>query len=600
MSTLPKRAEIEEQHKWDLTQYCVSNEQWKKEYDEIAKQIPSLKKYSGKLTNKETILEYFNIVRDLDQKLSVLAVYASCHRDEDVTNPEYQKMLGLVENLYVEFSVITSFSQPQLSTLSDQTLTELKNEPSLKDYNRLIESIIRDKKHILSEQEELIMEGVGAFSGGFSQNFTNFENGDLKFKKVQDKDGNKRPMSIIHASDYLRDEDRVLRKNAYNELKGAYGRYNNFLYSNYLNNIKSTCFSAKTYHYDSALDQALKNEEVTKQVYDNLILSVNKHLQIDYDYFELKRKIMGLDKFAIYDIYYNPIPKPFKKISYNEAVDIVLSACQVLGEEYCDYLKTLLTSRCVDVLPNENKRSGAYSTGAYGKPPLVLLNYGNKYDDVSTLAHEMGHSMHTYLSNKNQPYTKAGYTIFLAEIASTVNECLLNRLMLSEAKTNQEKLYYINEFLSTFHATVFRQTMFAEYEQTMHNLYETNQALSAQDFNNIYYDLVKKYFGPQVECPESVKYEWSCIPHFYRDFYVYKYATGLISAIVIVNNIIKEGAGARDKYIKFLSSGNSSDPITLLKQAGVDLEDTKTFDLAFDYVKEYINLQNTILDKQKN
>ncbi len=600
MSKTPNREEVAEQYKWDLTPYCVSNEQWKKEYDDIVKQIPLLQKYNGKLTNKQSILEYFELLCSVDEKLSTLAVYASCRRDEDVTNPEYQQMLGLIENASVEFSVSTSFSQPQLSALSDQTLTELMQDPELKDYNRALESILKNKKHILSEQEELIMGGVGAFSRGFSKNFTNFENGDLKFKKVKDKDGKTYPMSIVHASDYLRNEDRVLRKNAYNELKGAYGRYNNFLYSNYLSNIKSTCFYAKTYHYDSALDQALKNEEVTKQVYDNLIASVNKHLQVDYDYFEAKRKVMGIDKFAIYDIYYNPIQKPFAKINYNEAVELVIKVGEVLGEEYCNVLKNLLTSRCVDVLPNQNKRSGAYSTGAYNKPPLVLLNYGNKYDDVSTLAHEMGHSMHTYLSNKNQPYAKSDYTIFLAEIASTVNECILNRIMLNNAKTDKEKLYYINEFLSTFHATVFRQTMFAEYEQTMHNLYETNQPLSAQDFNNIYYDLVKKYFGPQVDCPESVKYEWSCIPHFYRDFYVYKYATGLISAIAIVNNILKEGNMARDRYIKFLSSGSCSDPITILKLAGVDLEDPKTFDTAFEYVKDYIALQNEILSKQKN
>ena len=591
------RKQIEQKYIWDLTPYYQSDDDWQASFDKISLQFDKLKQFDKALTNKQNILQFLQLTDKVESELISLLVYASLKNDEDLANSKYQQMNNLIENLAVTYSSITSFATPQLSSLDNSFLEELIQDKDFRDYDMMFKRIISKKSHILDERQEKLLSGVGAFSSSFHQTFSNFENADLKFKKVKDKDGNELDFDMILASKYLRQSDRVLRKNAYDELKGAFGRYNNFLYSNYLSNIKATCFFAKARNFNTSLQSALFYEEVDKSVYDNLIKSVNANLKLDYRFFELKRKILNVDKFAIYDIYYNPIKAPTNKYTYADAIDLVLKATNVLRDKYTQILSNLLYNRRVDVMPTKNKRSGAYSTGAYNKPPIVLLNFDGKYDDVSTLAHEMGHSMHTFLSNSNQPFAKAEYTIFLAEIASTVNECLLNRYMLNNAKNKQEKMYYILEFLSTFHATVYRQTMFAEYEEIMHDMYENNKPLSAKIFNDEYYKLVKKYFGPKVECPKSAMYEWSSIPHFYTDFYVYKYATGLISAIAIVNNILSKGEIAVDGYLKFLSSGSSSDPISILKYAGVDLTDPKTFNSAFDYIKTYIDTLQSLINE---
>ncbi len=589
------RSEIDNKYKWDLTTYYKDDQHWQNTLQQVASQFKTLQQYDGKLDNAKSIKEFFDLKDKLTQELSNLYVYIHCRRDEDVSNPTYQQYLGAIQSKLVEFDEMISFAIPQISRLSDQTLTQLAQQ--YPDLDTMFFRIIKNKPHVLNESQEKLLSGVDAFADSFNETFSNFEDADLTFNPVKDSKGKKHTFDNSTASILLRSPDRLLRKNTYQELKGAYGRFNNFLYSNYLANVKATCFFAKTRNFDSALDQAMFNEEVDIAVYNNLVKNVNSALPLDYKYFELKRQMLGLDKFAIYDVYYNPIKLSSSKFSYEKAVDIVKNAVSTLGQQYVNDFMSLVNNNTIDVMHNKNKRSGAYSTGSYGKTPLVLLNYNQTFNDVSTLAHEMGHSMHTYYSFKNQNSFKADYVIFLAEIASTVNETLLNRYMIQNVKTKQEKLYYLNEFVSTFHATVFRQTMFAEFEATIHNNYENNTPMSAQDLNNIYYELVKRYFGDKVDCPQEAMYEWSSIPHFYRDFYVYKYATGLISAIAFVNNIIKNGQPAIDKYLEFLSSGCKDTPINILKQAGVDLTKQETFDNAFNYLQDYLDQMQQLIQE---
>ena len=317
--------------------------------------------------------------------------------------------------------------------------------------------------------------------------------------------------------------------------------------------------------------------------------SVNKFLDLEYRYFKLKEKMLKLDKISVADMRINPLKEVDNKYTYEEAFKLVLDALNPLGEDYLNGLKELKANKKIDVMPNKNKCTGAYMTNAYGCSPVVLTNFMGKFNDVSTLAHELGHAMHSYNSDKNQPINKAGYTILLAEIASTVNECFLNRYMLENAKTREEKIYYLNEFLSTFHATVFRQTMFAEFEEKIHKMCEDNEGVSTTVVNEVYLDLVKKYFGKDVELLDEIKYEWSRIPHFFTAFYVYKYATGLISAIAICNKILSKEKDSVENYYKFLSLGGSMDPLSILKVAGVDLKEEKTFNESFKYIENYID-----------
>jgi len=399
------------------------------------------------------------------------------------------------------------------------------------------------------------------------------------------------------ASIYLRDKDEELRKNAYIELNSAFGRYNNFLTSNYLSNIKKNVFSSKTRKFNSCLEKALFYENIEPQVYNLLIESVESNLQVEHNLLDVKRKILNVKKYNSYDVYFNPL-KNTKKFTYEQAFKTVCDALSLLGKDYIDQLVNMKETGKIDVYPDKNKSNGAYQTGCYGKSPLVLTNFSSKFNDVSTLAHELGHAMHTYYSNETQPYYTSNYPIFLAEIASTVNETLLNSYMIKNAVDPKEKLFYINEFLSTFHATVYRQTMFASFENSAHELVENNKPVSNEIFNNMYLDLVKKYFGKKVNVLNCVKYEWSRIPHFYNSFYVYKYATGLISAINIVMNLEEDIITVKD-YKKFLSSGCALDPISTLKLVKVDLTKKESFDKAFDYLNNLIKQSKKILKKYK-
>lgn len=593
---MKKRKEILDKYKWDFSEYFANDKAWEEEFEVYSKKILDIEKFNGKLTNKKEILSCFEFLESLNLMAEPLYIYANCQKDVEVSNANYQKLLNKIEGKLTEQSVASSFITPQISKLKDKFLLKLLKDKDFKKYEKLLKDIIREKPHTLSEQEEKLLSGVTSFSRDFDSNFSNFEDGDLKFPNILNKAKKSMPLTQSLYSAYMRDSDEVLRENAYIELHSTFGKFNNFLTSNYLASVKKDVFFAKNRNFSSALNRALFHEEVSSEVYNNLTKRVGENLKLEHKYFALKQKILNLKTFKLSDVYYNPL-KSTKKWTYEEGFNLVCTALSLLGEDYINEIKTLNDTRKIDVFPNEDKHNGAYKTGAYGKPPLVLTNFNGNFDDISTLAHELGHAMHSVYSDRTQSLFSADYTIFLAEIASTVNETLLNNYMSEHATQKQEKMFYINEFVSRFHATVFRQTMFADFEEKIHTMVEENAPLSSEVLNATYLDLVKKYFGKGVKIFDCVKYEWSRIPHFYTAFYVYKYATGLISAINIVENL-KSGAITVDDYKKFLSLGCSLDPISALKTVKVDLSTEEPFTKAFNVLEKYLKDLEQLIAKK--
>lgn len=583
---MKKRKDISNEYKWDFSDYFASEAEWEKCFEEYSAELLKIKEYNGKLTNKETILNCFKLMEELDLMLEPLYIYAHCLHDVEVSDTKFQEYFNKIQNKLTEQSVLTSFITPQLSSLSQELLEDMLKDKNFENYKKIIRDIVREKEHTLSEECEELLSKVSSFSRDFKSNFAQFENGDLKFNNISNKKGKSLPMNQSLASVYLRDSDEVLRENAYKELHSAFGRFNNFLTSNYLGSVKKDVFYASARKFNSAIDSALFYEDVSSEVYNMLINSVENNLSLEHKYFALKKKMLGFKTFKTSDVYFNPL-KSKKKYTYEQGLNLVCEALSLLGEDYVYEIKKMNQNNKIDVFPNENKYNGAYQTGAYGKSPVVLTNFNGNFDDVSTLAHELGHAMHTICSNNNQGLYNANYTIFLAEIASTVNETLLNEYMLKNSDKKEEKLFYINEFLSRFHATVFRQTMFASFESKIHAMVESNQPLSSKVLNDEYLNLVKKYFGKKVKVLDCVKYEWSRIPHFYTAFYVYKYSTGLISAINIVENL-RDVIITVEDYKKFLSSGCTQDPVSLLKIVNVDLSKPEPFERAFKVLNRYL------------
>lgn len=585
---MKERWEIEEKYKWDLSSYFVSQEAWEALYDVMSEKMQGISIYEGKLNQKEVIFDCLNFESEISKNLELLYVYASLVVKQEQSNPKSHERLNKISSLLTEFSSLSSFVDVEISELSTEFLLELQNDGNNTNFKNYFYDIIRFKPHTLSKPEEKLLSMMD-FGGGFSDNFDMFDDADLTFESALDENGLIHELNHSNYSLLMENPDRVLRKNVMKNLNGAYGKFNNFLSSNYISNIKKNNFSCKARHFESCLKASIFGEDASEKVYNTLISQVNKNLYLLHDYLNLKKNYLGYDKLALYDLYM-PVEPPKTKIEYEEAIEIIKNATSVLGKEYTNLIERAKEERWIDVMPNKDKDSGAFSWGAYLAKPVVLLNYVGNTNSVFTLAHELGHCMHTYYSNHNQSYQDAGYTIFVAEVASTVNESLLLQYLLKKSKTKEEKIYYLDYFLSNVRATIFRQTMFSEFEQFAHAQYENNLPLSKEVLNQYYYSLNQKYFSKDVELIDEIAYEWSRIPHFYSSFYVYKYATGLISALAIANNLLSRGEDYAKKYLKFLSSGSTLPPIELLKIAEVDLEDEKTFDNAFEFVKEMIEL----------
>lgn len=576
---MKKRNEIEEKYKWDLNDYFESIQDFEKEIEYLKSQINVFDRFKGKLKDKKTVLECLTLSEELGKRIEVLCVYVGLRSKEDTANSYFQEKSTQIGSILSELSTNSTFIGVEIKKLSNKLLKEMQKTSQFPNY---FKDMLRNKKHILSEKEEKILTMSGEMAGGFSSNFNLFDNADLKFLAVKDSQGKKKPLNHSTYAQYLQSEDRLLRKNAFKTYHATYGAFNNFLSSNYIHNIKTNVFYTRTSKYKSCLDKSIYLEEASREVYDQLIKSVNENLSVFYEYFDVKRRSQELDKFYVYDQFVKEKAVD-KKYTFEEAIDIIKEATRPLGEEYTELLEKAVADRWIDVFPNLNKDSGAFSWGAYGKHPVVLTNFIGDTKSLFTLAHELGHCLHSFYSNANNSPDSADYTIFVAEVASIVNEILLLKYLQNKADSDEEKIYYFDHFLNEFKSTVFRQTMFSEFEQFAHETFEKGEPISAVVLNGYYYKLNQKYFGGKVKLTPEIKFEWSRIPHFFRPFYVYKYAIGMISAIYIVENVIFNQV---EKYINFLKSGSRKSPIELLLDAGVDLKNKETFNNAFNAVKE--------------
>ncbi len=578
------RNEIEEKYKWDLTEYFANDDAWVKAFEDVKPLYEKLATFEGKLKNRDDLLECLKLEKQVNEITSRLYVYIALKVKEDSKNNFYQNKANVLEKYLDDIQPKLAYISSEINELDDSFLEATANLNEFKDFDIMLKDVIKNKPHMLSKQEEKLMSSLSACIGGSEGVFDMLDTADIKFDDVTNKNGEKLPLNNANYSVYLQSSDSCLRESAFKNLNGGYGKLNYTLASNYLNNIKTDCTLAKVRHFNSAFESSLFYEDVDSGVYKTLVEMVNKNAFVFHRYYDLKRRALKLKVFNNYDVNAKLETKNTKKYSYDEAFDVVTDVLKVLGNDYVDVLKKSKNERWIDVMPNENKDTGAFSWGAYGAHPVVLLNFEGTINSVFTLAHELGHMMHSFYSNNNNPSTKAGYEIFVAEVASTVNEMLLARTLLSNAKEKEEKLFFIDYLMNMFHGTVARQTMFAEFEYAVHSAYENGEDVTCDAFNEIYTNLAKKYFGDKVQICDELKYEWSRIPHFYTSFYVYKYATGLISALALANKILNNEPNAVLNYRNFLKSGCTKPPVELLKNAGVDLTQEDTFKNAFAFV----------------
>ncbi len=572
-NSLPFRNEIEDQYKWRLEDLYGDDEQWEKDYQKARESIPYLASFQGRLgESAQSLLEGLQAFSDASQTVEKLYVYAHMRRDEDNTRTKYQAMSDRAMSLNVEVDSATSYITPEiLSIPRDRIQDFLEQEKKLEIFSHYLDEIIRQKDHILSEREEMILAQAGDMAQASENIFTMLNNADMKFPVIQDEEG--REVEITHGRfiTLMESKDRRVRKDAFQGLYHTYEKQKNTLASILNGSVKKDIFYSRVRKYSSALEASLDQDNVPVQVYHRLIDTVHQHLPALHRYVSLRKKALELDEIHMYDLYVSMVKDYEMKIPYREAMEMVKKGLEPLGEDYGRHLSQGLENGWVDVYENRGKTSGAYSWGAYGTHPYVLLNYQDNLDNVFTLAHEMGHALHSYYSNENQPYINAGYKILVAEVASTVNEAILMEHMLGHSQDRQERLYLLNHYLEQFRTVIYRQVMFAEFEKLIHQKVEEGEALTPELLCTMYRDLNVQYYGPDIVVDEEIAMEWARIPHFYSAFYVYKYATGFASAIALSQMILKEGQGAVDRYIRFLSSGGSDYPLELLKRAGVDL-----------------------------
>ena len=573
---IPKRSEVPVEYTWALEDIYPTDEAWREDLKKMQAMPGRVKAFKGRLGESgEVLLEFLRLGDEISVLADSLGNYAQRRSDEDTANPFYQGMIGQLETAFVELNAAGSFETPEIIAIDEEKLEGFyKAVPELELYRRNLDRVRRKKEHILSDAEERILAMTGELTSAPENIYSMFSDADLRFPDAVDKDG--KAHQVTHGSyiPLVQDSDRVLRKSAFESMYSTYGSFRNTCASTLSAQIKSVQFYAKARKYPSSLAAALEANEVPVEVYTNLIEAVHENMNYMYDYVQLRKELMGLDELHFYDLY-TPIVSDFDmKISFEEAKETVLKALAPMGEDYLAILREGFDNRWIDVYENEGKTSGAYSAGARVHP-YVLLNHKDTLNCMFTIAHEMGHAIHSYLSNKNQPVAYSDYVIFVAEVASTCNEALLMQCLLKNTTDKKEKAYLINYFLEQFRTTLYRQTMFAEFELKINELAAAGEALTAEVMCGIYKELNRLYFGDGIVLDEEISLEWARIPHFYYDYYVYQYATGYSAAIALSQRMLTEGEPAVKDYIRFLSGGCSTDPISLLKIAGVDMSTTK-------------------------
>ena len=578
---------MKEKLSWNLKEIFKNDKELENEINNLYSLIEKIKESKGKLANcvDETYKCYKNLEEALKSHEKIYA-YAMLKYHQDMSNQESMKLYKRVEAITAEFSEVESFISPEISKISDEKLEEYLKDNRMKEYEKTIRDIMKEKKHILSEEIEEVLAKYSEIFSSSENTYDVFTNTEFYYNDIKDENGNTLKMSEALYGKYMSKKDRILRKNAYKEICEIYKKYINTITELYLSRVKYSTITAKLRGYKSSLDSATNKDDSNLNVYNTLVNSVNKHMNLVYEHMELKRKMLNLDKLHLYDMYYNPLQKNDENLEYEDAKKLVIDALRPLGNEYIEQIKKGFDSNWVDVYEKENKMTGGYNMGVYGVHPFILLNYMNTMRDASTIAHEFGHAMHSFYSCSKQNYLNSNYTVMVAEVASTVNEILFANYLIKNEKDIEKKKALINEQLDLIRATLIIQTLFSEFEKIIHQKVEEGEPLNSEILSNIYEKLLEKYYGENTIIDEDSKYTWARIPHFYTCFYVYKYATGITSAIVIANKILSGENGYVDKYINMLSLGGSKDSLSLLKSVDVDLEKEETYEIAFRYFEK--------------
>ncbi len=598
---LKKREEAALEDTWAIEDLYRDDKEWEKDYKKLEEAIGRLAEYQGRLGESAGIL--LAMQRTCDE-LNMLAekvyVYAGQKLHENTDNGIYQNLSSRAQGLLVKLSQAQAYIEPEILGLAEGTIEKfLEENGELLAYRQHFENMIRQKEHVLDREREELLAAVGELAEGPKDIFTMFNNADIRFPEIEGEDGE--PVEVTHGryQTLLQSSSRNVRRDAFCALYGVYGKYRNTLAAIYRANVKQEVFQARVRKYGSDLEAALDGSHIPVSVYDHLIEAVHEYLPQMHRYVELRKKLLGVDELHMYDLYVPVVKDQGQRISYEKAKEMVLEGLRPMGEEYVGLLKKGFSSRWIDVYENQGKKSGAYSWGAYGTHPYVLLNYQENLNNVFTLAHEMGHALHSWYSDANQPYVYAGYKIFVAEVASTCNEALLIHHLIETTEDAGQKAYLVNYFLEQFRTTLFRQTMFAEFEKVTHGLAEQGETLTADRLCEIYYGLNQEYFGKNICVDREIELEWARIPHFYTPFYVYQYATGFSAAIALSRRILEEGESAVKEYQSFLKGGSSRYPLDLLRMAGVDMEQKKPVEDALHVFTQYLDEMERLADNDK-
>ncbi|MCL9970412.1 oligoendopeptidase F [Anoxybacillus kestanbolensis] len=571
--TLPTRKDVPVEYTWRLEDIFATDEQWEKEFEEIMSLLPKFSEYKGRLgESAQTLYEALQYRDHVFMRLGKLYAYAHMRHDEDTANSLYQGLETRAEGLYAEAGQATAFIVPEILAMDeDVLLTFLQQYEPLRLYAHELDEMNRQRPHVLSEKEEALLAQAAEVMNASSNTFGALNNADLRFPTITDENGEEVEVTHGRYIRFLESEDRRVRHDAFKAVYDTYRKYENTFASTLSGAVKRNNFFARVRNYRSAREAALSKNQIPETVYDNLIETIHRYLPLLHRYVQLRKRVLGLDELHMYDLYTPLVKQVDMKVTYEEAKDILLKGLTPLGDEYISIVKEGFDNRWVDVQETRGKRSGAYSSGAYGTNPYILMNWQDNVNNLFTLAHEFGHSVHSYYTRKYQPYPYGNYSIFVAEVASTCNEALLNDYLLKTIDDEKKKLYLLNHYLETFRGTVFRQTMFAEFEHMIHQMAQNGEVLTAKVLTEKYYELNKTYFGDGVVIDEEIGLEWARIPHFYYNYYVYQYATGFSAATALSKQILEEGAPAVERYIEFLKAGSSDYPIEVLKKAGVDM-----------------------------
>ncbi|MDF0727929.1 oligoendopeptidase F [Cytobacillus sp. S13-E01] len=595
---LPNRSEIQVEDTWRLEDIFETDEAWEKEFQEVKDMIPKISEFQGKLSDSaDGLYEALSYQDDISMRLGKIYTYAHMRYDQDTTNSSYQALNDRAANLYTQVGSALSFIVPEILAADEANIKSFLNEKEeLKVYEHALDEINRQRPHVLSAKEEALLAQVSEVTAASSNTFGMLNNADLTFPTLKDENGEEVEITHGRYIRFLESDDVRVRKEAFKKVYETYGNYKNTFGSTLSGAVKKDNFNARVRNYSSAREAALSNNNIPESVYENLVNTVNDNLHLLHRYVRLRKKLLGVDELHMYDLY-TPLVKDVKmEVKYEEAKEYLIKGLAPLGEDYLHVLQEGLDNRWVDVQENKGKRSGAYSSGTYGTNPYILMNWQNNVNNLFTLAHEFGHSVHSYYTRNNQPYPYGNYSIFVAEVASTCNEALLNDYLLKTIDDEKEKLYLLNHYLEGFRGTVFRQTMFAEFEHLIHKKAQEGEALTPDLLTETYYNLNKKYFGEDIVIDKEIGLEWSRIPHFYYNYYVYQYATGFSAATALSKQILEEGKPAVDRYINnFLKAGSSDYPIEVLKRAGVDMTSSQPIEEACKVFEQKLTEMENLL-----